>query len=87
MQHPVLTFALLLYKGYTDDPTIENKDTNTPTFAVLRCFVNTPRWAGVPFIFKAGKKLNERKAEMRIQFKVSCYSLSCHFCLPFNEDY
>lgn len=57
------------YEGYTDDPTIENKDTNTPTFAVLRCFVNTPRWAGVPFIFKAGKAVNERKAEMRIQFK------------------
>lgn len=56
-------------KGYTDDQTIKNKDTNTPTFAVLRCFVNTPRWAGVPFIFKAGKALNERKAEMRIQFK------------------
>ena len=31
--------------------------------------MNTPRWAGVPFIFKAGKALNERKAEMRIQFK------------------
>ena len=31
--------------------------------------VNTPRWAGVPFIFKAGKSLNERKAEVRIQFK------------------
>ena len=56
-------------KGYADDPTIENKNTNTPTFAVIRAFVNTPRWAGVPFIFKAGKALNERKAEMRIQFK------------------
>ena len=27
------------------------------------------RWAGVPFILKAGKAMNERKAEMRIQFK------------------
>lgn len=31
------------YEGYTDDPTIENKDTNTPTFAVVKMFVNTPR--------------------------------------------
>lgn len=61
--------SFIIHKGYTDDPTIDNKDTNTPTFAVLRCFVNSPRWAGVPFIFKAGKALNERKAEMRIQFK------------------
>lgn len=57
------------YEGYTDDETIENKNSNTPTFVAIRCFVHTPRWSGVPFIFKAGKALNERKAEMRIQFK------------------
>ena len=57
------------YEGYADDPTIENKDTNTPTFAMIRLMINTPRWHGVPFILKAGKALNERKAEMRIQFK------------------
>jgi len=57
------------YEGYSDDPTIKNKDTNCPTFAMIRCFINNPRWAGVPIIFKAGKALNERKAEMRIQFK------------------
>mmetsp|Transcript_27538 Transcript_27538/g.60331 ORF Transcript_27538/g.60331 Transcript_27538/m.60331 type:complete len:1339 (+) Transcript_27538:180-4196(+) len=57
------------YEGYADDPTIENKDTNTPTFVCMRAFVHTPRWAGVPFIFKAGKALNERRAEVRIQFR------------------
>lgn len=56
------------YEGYTDDETIENKDSNTPTFAVVRLNINNPRWAGVPIILKAGKALNERKAEMRIQF-------------------
>lgn len=53
----------------SDDPTITNKTTNTPTFAVIKLTINTPRWHGVPFILKAGKALNERKAEMRIQFK------------------
>ena len=57
------------YEDYTDDPTITNKESLTPTFAVIRCFVHTPRWHGVPFIFKAGKALDERKAEIRIQFK------------------
>merc|ERR1711957_639180 len=47
----------------------EDKDSNTPTYAAICCYVNTPRWAGVPFILKAGKALNERKAEMRVQFK------------------
>jgi glucose-6-phosphate 1-dehydrogenase len=56
------------YEGYADDPTIENKETNTPTFAVVRLKINTPRWHKVPIIMKAGKALNERKAEMRIQF-------------------
>ena len=27
------------------------------------------RWAGVPFVMKAGKALNERKVEIRVQFK------------------
>lgn len=57
------------YEGYQDDPTIENKDTNCPTFATLLLRINTPRWQGVPFIMKAGKALNERKAEIRVQFK------------------
>ena len=57
------------YEGYTDDETITNKESNCPTFAIIRCFINNPRWAGVPIIFKAGKALNERKAEMRVQFK------------------
>jgi len=57
------------YEGYADDETITNKDTNTPTFCVLKFNVNTPRWHGVPFFMKAGKALDERKAEIRIQFK------------------
>lgn len=57
------------YKGYSDDETIENKDTNCPTYAAIRCFVNTPRWAGVPFTLEAGKALDEQLCEVRIQFR------------------
>lgn len=57
------------YADYSDDPAVSNKESNTPTFAMVRCFINNSRWAGVPIIFKAGKALDERKAEMRIQFK------------------
>ena len=32
-------------------------------------YVNNARWSGVPFIMKAGKALNARKCEIRIQFK------------------
>jgi len=32
-------------------------------------FVDNERWRGVPFILKSGKALNEKKSEIRIQFK------------------
>ncbi|CAH1265922.1 G6PD [Branchiostoma lanceolatum] len=54
--------------GYLDDKTVP-KGSVTPTFASAVVFVKTERWDGVPFIMKCGKALNERKAEVRIQFK------------------
>ena len=57
------------YDGYTDDPTIENKDTNCPTYAAIRCWIHTPRWEGVPFILQAGKNLNEKLVDVRARFK------------------
>jgi len=57
------------YDGYADDPTIENKDTNCPTYAALRCWVHNSRWEGVPFILQAGKALDEKLCEVRVQFK------------------
>ena len=57
------------YDGYLDDDTITNKESNTPTYALVMLKINNPRWAGVPIVLKAGKALNERKTEMRIQFK------------------
>jgi len=56
------------YEGYRDDPTVPDNST-TSTFCALKLHINTPRWEGVPFILKAGKALDERKAEIRIQFK------------------
>lgn len=53
--------------GYLEDPTVPD-DSVTPTFATTIIHVNNRRWAGVPFIMKAGKALNERKVEIRIQF-------------------
>lgn len=54
--------------GYHDDETVP-KDSVCPTFATTVLRVNNPRWAGVPFILKCGKALNDRKAEIRIQFR------------------
>ncbi|XP_054636641.1 glucose-6-phosphate 1-dehydrogenase-like isoform X2 [Dunckerocampus dactyliophorus] len=53
--------------GYLDDPTVP-KDSCTPTFATAVLYVRNERWDGVPFILRCGKALNERKAELRLQF-------------------
>lgn len=54
--------------SYTGDPTVPD-DSVTPTFATMILWIKNPRWDGVPFILKAGKALDERKGEIRIQFK------------------
>lgn len=54
--------------SYLDDTTVP-RGSVTPTFATAVLRVNNPRWKGVPFILKCGKALNERKAEIRIQFR------------------
>ncbi|GAY48365.1 hypothetical protein CUMW_111110 [Citrus unshiu] len=56
------------YDGYRDDPTVPDHS-NTPTFATAVLRIHNERWEGVPFILKAGKALNSRKAEIRVQFK------------------
>ncbi|XP_014471405.1 PREDICTED: glucose-6-phosphate 1-dehydrogenase [Dinoponera quadriceps] len=54
--------------GYLDDPTVPS-DSNTPTFAFAVLKINNERWDGVPFILRCGKALNERKAEVRVQYQ------------------
>lgn len=53
--------------GYLDDPTVP-KDSTTPTYALATLKINNERWDGVNFILRCGKALNERKAEVRIQY-------------------
>jgi len=54
--------------GYTDDEKVP-EDSLCPTFAALVMFINNARWEGVPFLFKAGKALHKRHAEIRVQFR------------------
>jgi glucose-6-phosphate 1-dehydrogenase len=53
--------------GYLEDPTVP-KGSVTPTFATAILHIHNQRWEGTPFILKCGKALDERKAEIRIQF-------------------
>ncbi|XP_076131632.1 glucose-6-phosphate 1-dehydrogenase isoform X1 [Alosa pseudoharengus] len=54
--------------SYLDDPTVP-KGSTTATYCAAVLYVHNERWDGVPFILRCGKALNERKAEVRLQFK------------------
>jgi len=55
-------------EGYKDDKGVP-RNSVTPTFAQAILYVNNSRWSGVPFILKGAKAVEERKMEIRIQFK------------------
>jgi glucose-6-phosphate 1-dehydrogenase len=40
--------------GYLDDKTVP-RGSNTPTYAACVLYIENERWAGVPWILKAGK--------------------------------
>ncbi|KAF9584474.1 Glucose-6-phosphate 1-dehydrogenase [Lunasporangiospora selenospora] len=54
--------------GYLDDSTVP-RGSKTPTYAAATLFIHNERWAGVPFVLKCGKALDQQKTEIRIQFK------------------
>lgn len=55
-------------RGYLEDDGVPSNSL-TPTYASCVMHINNARWDGVPFLMRAGKALDERKMEIRIQFK------------------
>lgn len=46
-----------------------NPESETETYAAMRLDINTPRWSGVPFYLRAGKRLGRRVTEIAVVFK------------------
>ncbi|MDC4233288.1 glucose-6-phosphate dehydrogenase [Actinomyces sp. B33] len=59
-------------KGFLDEDGI-GADSTTETFAAITLFVDTRRWAGVPFYLRAGKRLGKRVTEIAVVFKKSAH--------------
>ncbi len=56
------------YDGYRREPGVA-PDSHTPTFAVLKLFIDNWRWQGVPFYLRSGKSLAAKATSIVIQFK------------------
>ena len=56
------------YHGYREEPGVA-PDSTVETFAALRLEIDTWRWAGVPFLIRAGKKMPTTAAEVVVDFR------------------
>jgi glucose-6-phosphate 1-dehydrogenase len=54
--------------GYLEEEGIDIAST-TETFAAMRLDIDTPRWQGVPFYLRAGKRLGRRVTEIAVVLK------------------
>ncbi len=54
--------------GYREEKNVA-PDSTTETFVALRIFLDSWRWAGVPFYLRTGKRMSRRITEIAIQFK------------------
>lgn len=62
------------YAGYRDEPDVA-ADSSVETFAALRLEIASPRWAGVPFLIRSGKKMARSATEVVVRFRLPAHVL------------
>jgi glucose-6-phosphate 1-dehydrogenase len=63
--------------GYREEPDVD-PESLTPTYALMRVFVDNWRWQGVPFYITSGKRLKRKVTRIDIQFKAVPHSIFRH---------
>ncbi|MCC6805485.1 MAG: glucose-6-phosphate dehydrogenase [Anaerolineae bacterium] len=56
------------YDGYLNAQGVA-PDSQTPTYAALKLYVDNWRWQGVPFFLRSGKALRKKTSEIVVQFR------------------
>ena len=62
------------YVGYLDEDDVA-ADSDTETYAAMRFEIDSFRWAGVPFLIRAGKGMAETVTEAVVEFNAPPLSL------------
>jgi glucose-6-phosphate 1-dehydrogenase len=62
------------YIGYREEKDVV-PHSETETYVAMKLFVDTPRFEGVPFYLRAGKKMSEALVDIKIVFKQTCHVL------------
>lgn len=56
------------FEGYRDEDGVA-RDSDVETFLAMRCWIDTWRWAGVPFYVRAGKGMRATATEVLVEFR------------------
>src|SRR5882672_965723 len=62
------------YAGYRDEPDV-GSSSRVETYAALRLDIDSPRWAGVPFLIRAGKRMAVTATEVMVRLRTSMHPL------------
>ncbi len=71
---------LRLVKGQYDGYSKETKGpSSTETYFALKMYVNLPRWQGVPFYVRTGKRLSKKLTQISVHFRepIRCLFMGC----------
>jgi glucose-6-phosphate 1-dehydrogenase len=71
------------YRDYCETPDVA-PCSQTPTYAVLKLFVDNWRWQGVPFYLRSGKALAEKNSQIVVEFQCPPHLM---FNLPPGHDF
>ncbi len=69
------------YASYTKEKNVD-PTSSTETFVAMKLFVDTPRFAGVPFYLRAGKKMKKDTVEISLVFIQTCHLLFKEYGCP-----
>lgn len=69
------------YEGYIEEPEVANSS-QTETYTAMKLLVNTPRFEGVPFYIRAGKKMEKDLITVSVIFTQTCHILFKEYGCP-----
>lgn len=69
------------YDGYKSEEDVDPNST-TETFVATKLFIDTPRFEGVPFYLRVGKKMPKDLVEISVVFVQTCHILFKEFGCP-----
>lgn len=69
------------YEGYLKEGEVM-KGSQTETFVAMKLHINTPRFEGIPFYIRAGKKMQKEVIEISVVFIQTCHILFKEYGCP-----